>query len=192
MRAGTQSSARRSVLAWRRSGVSSGACPEAAASGERSQSIAVRLIAAMTAVIQTRLAFGSPEGRRRSAWPSLASLRRSSIWARWPVEVLDVGRGPVCDVGQDEAVAEHRGDLARQRELQLLGMDRLESPRARAVRQLARGEAAAPYDQPQRLVLPALRGVAGFGDLGAVHVDRRPPGVIGDPLERAPHRAGAR
>ena len=45
------------------------------------------------------------------------------------VKVLDPdGRLPV-DIGQDEAVAEHRGDLALQRQLQLFGVDRLEPSR---------------------------------------------------------------
>jgi hypothetical protein len=83
MRAGTQKSSRLSVLAARRSGEPLGALPEAAAAGQRSQHIAARASASSAQWSQTRLACWSPEGRCRSAWPSLVSLRRSSIWARW-------------------------------------------------------------------------------------------------------------
>jgi hypothetical protein len=41
------------------------------------------------------------------------------------VEVLDLRGGPLGDVAEDEAVAVDRGQLAGERELQLLGMDRL-------------------------------------------------------------------
>ena len=62
------------------------------------------------------------DGRRGSAWPSLASLRRFLDLGAVAVEVLDLFGGLV---GEDEAVAVDRGEPAGERELQLLGMDRL-------------------------------------------------------------------
>ena len=82
IRSGMQKSRLRSALAWRRWGRVSGPT-DAPAAGQRSQQKAVRLTAASAAVIHTRLACSSPEGRWRSAWPSFESFRRSSIWARW-------------------------------------------------------------------------------------------------------------
>ena len=49
------------------------------------------------------------------------------------VEVLDGGGVLVVDIGEGEAVAVDRGELAGERELQLLGVDRLQPPGARAL-----------------------------------------------------------
>jgi hypothetical protein len=55
------------------------------------------------------------------------------------VEVLDVGGGLVGDVGEDEAVAVDRRELAGERELRLLGVDRL-GRRARGPRESSGAE----------------------------------------------------
>ena len=83
IRAGIVNRRLRSVLAARRSGALVGALPEAPAAGHRSQHRAVRLSASSALVSHTRLACSSPEGRWRSACPSLLSFNRSSICARW-------------------------------------------------------------------------------------------------------------
>ena len=108
------------------------------------------------------------------------------------VEMLDPdGRLPV-DVGEDEAVAVDQGDLAVERELQLLGVDRLERSGAAPLGDLRGGERHPADDQPQRLVLPAARTVGPLGDLRARHLECVCPGVLGDFGERAPHRLAAR
>jgi hypothetical protein len=80
IRPGTQKNRCRSVLAWRRSGVSSGALPEAAAAGLMSHTQAQTFKASSEQHSHRRLAASLPDGRWRSAWPSLASLRRSSMY----------------------------------------------------------------------------------------------------------------
>ena len=80
IRPGTQNRIRRSVLAWRRSGVSSGALPEAAAAGLMSHTQAQMLSANSAQPSHRRLAASLPDGRWRSAWPSFASLKRSSMY----------------------------------------------------------------------------------------------------------------
>ena len=83
IRPGTQNNRRRSVLAWRRSGVSSGALPDADAAGLMSHTQAVMFRADSEQASHRRLALRFPDGRCLSAWPSFASLKRSSICARW-------------------------------------------------------------------------------------------------------------
>ena len=149
MRAGMLKRIRRSVWAVRRSGASSGALPEAPAAGHRSQHHAVRLTASSAAVSQSRLALTSPEGRWRSAWPSLVSFRRSSIWARWRWKCSTQTVGWSGMSVRDEAVAEHRRDLAREGEGELVGVDRLAPSRVEAaVGDLLGAERHAPGDQP--------------------------------------------
>jgi hypothetical protein len=82
-----------------------------------------------------RLAFGFPEGRWRSAWPSLTSLKRSSICARWRWKcstsaVLFCRTGDVAD----DKAGERRVELPVEHHLQLLGRDRRAPPRLRAAR----------------------------------------------------------
>ena len=80
IRPGTQNRIRRSVLAWRRKGVSSGALLQAPAAGLMSHTHAVMFRANSAQASHRRLAFSLPEGRRRSAWPSFRSLKRSSMY----------------------------------------------------------------------------------------------------------------
>ena len=97
------------------------------------------------------------------------------------VEALDLlPRAPFArDVGEDEAVAEAVVGLAIDAELELLGVDRAAAPRGGAG-ELGAGEAHPADDQPQGFVAPALGHVARLGDLGAVYLERLAPGLVGD------------
>jgi hypothetical protein len=79
---GTQKNSCRSVLAWRRNGVLWGALLEAPAAGLMSHSQAQMFSASSAQHSHRRLAASLPEGRWRSAWPSFASLKRSSMYLR--------------------------------------------------------------------------------------------------------------
>jgi hypothetical protein len=57
--------------------------------------------------------------------------------------------------------------------------------------ELGGGGRDAAHDQPQRLVLPPVRGKLELGDLRAAHLDRVLPGVLGDLGQPGPHRRGA-
>ena len=108
------------------------------------------------------------------------------------VEVLDPdGRLPV-DIGEDEAVAVDGVDLSVERELELVGVDRPQASGAFELGDLLRGERHPADNQPQRLVLPPVRAVAGLGNLRAGHVERVLPGILTDLGQRPPHRLVAR
>ena len=83
------------------------------------------------------------------------------------VEVFDPGGVLGVDVGEDEAVAVDLFELAVERQGELVGMDRLQPPRAAQPRDLGGAEADAPDDEPQRLVAPAVGRIARRGDLRA-------------------------
>ena len=61
-------------------GVSSGTMAQAPAAGLMSHTQAVMFNASRQQHSHRRLAFSLPEGKWRSAWPSLASLKRSSMY----------------------------------------------------------------------------------------------------------------
>ena len=178
----------RSVLAARLSGAPSGALPDAPAAGQRSQQNAVRLSASSAAVSQTRLACSSPEGRWRSACPSFDSFRRSSIWARWRWKCSIQAAGCQWMSVRMKLYPIDGVDLPLQRELQLLGVDCLQASGALQASDLRGAEDGAADDQPQRLVLPAIRAVGGLGDLCALHVERVLPGILADRGQCLPHR----
>src|SRR6266516_2126075 len=64
-------------------------------------------------------------------------------------------------------------------------------PRGGSRLKLGGGDRHAADDQPQGLVLPALRDERELGDLRAAHLDRVQPGVLWDFPKRRPHRRGA-
>ena len=152
-RAGTQSSIRRTNLAWRRRG----RCPGGSGPNIRSLSSASRFSASVEQCQPDAVGVQVRQRQAPEADAELGVLDAFLDLRAVAVVVLD-RRGVAVEVGEDEAVAVDDVGLAGQPEVELLARDRALAPRPRVVGERVGLVRDAADDQPQRLVLPA-RGV---------------------------------